>query len=319
MSRGADSNGIHHIYGPVPSRRLGRSLGVDIVPYKVCTLDCVYCQLGRTTERTTARRAFGDVGQILAELDARLADGVDADYITIGGSGEPTLNSQLGAVVSGVRRITDVPTAILTNGTLLYDPAVRTDCALADVVLPSLDAADDATFNSVNRPSGDISIENVVSGLCAFRDMFRGRIWLEVLFVEGINTSDEQVEKLHRAIERINPDKVHVNTVVRPPADRGVKAVDPSKLAQIAALLWPGAEVIAEHEDRRRISTVSHERADVLSMLKRRPCSIEQICTALKLDRDDAQRLLGRLLDKGLTVRVKLGGQDFYRSAKTQS
>jgi wyosine [tRNA(Phe)-imidazoG37] synthetase (radical SAM superfamily) len=190
----SDANQVGHIYGPVPSRRLGRSLGVDIVPAKICTLDCVYCQIGRTTEKSTVRRAFFDVRAVLGELKSRLAGGVDADYITIGGSGEPTLNAQLGLLIDGIRQITDIPVAIITNGTLLYRADVRADCAKADVVIPSLDAADAEAFQAVNRPAPDISIEKLVLGLVQFREEFAGQIWLEVFLVEGVNTGPEQIE-----------------------------------------------------------------------------------------------------------------------------
>jgi len=163
-----------YVYGPVPSRRLGLSLGVDIVPPKICTLDCIYCQIGRTTQKSTERRDFLDIALVLAELRDRLAEGVVADYITIGGSGEPTLNSRLGELIDGIREMTRIPIAVLTNGTLLYRPDVRADCAKADVVLPSLDAGDATVFNKVNRPAPDISIEKLVGGLRQFREEYSG-------------------------------------------------------------------------------------------------------------------------------------------------
>jgi wyosine [tRNA(Phe)-imidazoG37] synthetase (radical SAM superfamily) len=167
-----------YLYGPVPSRRLGRSLGVDIVPFKLCTLDCVYCQLGKTTKKTLQRGDFLPVEAVLAELKSRLADGLEADFITIGGSGEPTLHSRLGALIDGIKKLTSIPVAVLTNGTLLYKKDVRADCAKADVVLPSLDAADEQTFRRINRPRSGLTVEQLISGLCAFRSEFTGQIWL---------------------------------------------------------------------------------------------------------------------------------------------
>jgi len=175
-----------YLYGPVPSRRLGLSLGVDIVPFKVCTLDCVYCQLGRASRKTIERREYVPVKAVLAELKERLAQGVKADFITISGSGEPTLNSQLGELIDGIKKITDIPVAILTNGTLLYRQNVRADCAKADVVLPSLDAGDEQTFQKMNRPYSGLSIEKLIEGLLAFRNEFAGEFVLEVFFVEGL-------------------------------------------------------------------------------------------------------------------------------------
>jgi len=148
-----------YIFGPVASRRLGLSLGVDIVPAKVCSLDCIYCQVGRTTKKTVKRREYVPIRKVLAELKARLDKGLRADYITISGSGEPTLNSKIGVLIDRIKKITDIPVAIMTNGTLLYMADVRRDCRKADVVLPSLDAADEETFEKINRPNRNISIE----------------------------------------------------------------------------------------------------------------------------------------------------------------
>jgi wyosine [tRNA(Phe)-imidazoG37] synthetase (radical SAM superfamily) len=201
-----------YIFGPVPSRRLGRSLGVDIVPFKLCPLDCVYCQLGRTTDKVSARKDYAPIDEVMSELKQRLDEGTKADFITISGSGEPTLHSRLGELINRIKAATKIPVAVLTNGVLFDDPLVRADCSRADVVLPSLDAADRQTFERVNRPCAGISIENVISGLCLFRNQFKGRIWLEVFIVEGVNTDPQQIAALRAAIERIKPDKVQLNT-----------------------------------------------------------------------------------------------------------
>ena len=174
-------------YGPVPSRRLGLSFGVDIVPFKVCTLDCVYCQLGKTLTKTIERMDYGPIEPILAELRETLDKGLNTNFITIAGSGEPTLNLRLGELIEGIKKITDIPVAVLTNGTLFYQKDVRNDCAKADVVMPSLDAGDEETFQQINRPHGDINIKNLISGLSKFRDEFNGQIWLEVFFIENFN------------------------------------------------------------------------------------------------------------------------------------
>ena len=197
-----------YLYGPVPSRRLGRSLGVDIVPFKFCSLDCVYCQLGPTTEKTLLRSDFVPLEDVLTELKNKLADGLQADFITIGGSGEPTLNSRLGDIIDGIKKITDIPVAILTNGTLLDKQDVRADCAKADVVLPSLDAGDEQTFQKINRPHSELNVERLISGLCEFRKEYAGQIWLELFFIEGFNTDIEQIAKIKDAVSRIRPDKV---------------------------------------------------------------------------------------------------------------
>ena len=158
-----------YLYGPVPSRRLGRSLGIDIVPPKICTLDCVYCQIGRTTQKTLERAEYVPVDEVAGEVKLRLAEGLEADFLTIGGSGEPTLNSRLGRLIDQIKGLTDIPVAVLTNGSLLYEEEVRQACAKADVVLPSLDAPDSETFEKVNRPQEGLGFDRFLGGLCEFR------------------------------------------------------------------------------------------------------------------------------------------------------
>jgi wyosine [tRNA(Phe)-imidazoG37] synthetase (radical SAM superfamily) len=289
-----------YVYGPVPSRRLGRSLGIDIIPFKLCTLDCVYCQLGRSTRKTIERSDYVPIEPVLAELTQRLADGVDADFITVGGSGEPTLNSQLGKLVKGIKEITNIPVAILTNGTLLYREDVRADCAKAEVVLPSLDAGDAQTFRKINRPHRDISIEKLVSGLRRFREEFTGQVWLEVFVVEGLNTDIDQITKIRGLIERIRPDKIHLNTAVRPTADAQVSKVRTEKLQVIARHLGTSCEVVADFPVRSQTRHFKSTAEDLLSMLKRRPCSLKDVCAALGIGRNEAIKHISYLQHRGL-------------------
>ena len=302
-----------YFYGPVPSRRLGRSYGVDIVPFKVCTLDCVYCQLGKTTDRTIKRKDYGPIEPILAELRETLAEGLEADFITIAGSGEPTLNSRLGELIDGIKKITDIPVAILTNGTLLYKEDVRADCANADVLMPSLDAGDEQTFQRINQPHRDISIENLISGLCAFRDEFAGRIWLEVFFVEGLNTDAEQIAKIRDAIELIRPDKIQLNTAVRPTAEADIMKLDAEKLQAIAARLGPKCEVVADFSLSHHGKSFGNKAEDVLSILKRRPCSLNDICSGLGIGRNEALKYVTGLEHKGIIHSEKKDGRIFFK------
>ncbi len=300
-----------YTYGPVPSRRLGLSLGVDIVPPKICTLDCVYCQLGRTATSSTTRADFVDISAVLAEIEAKLKAGLKTDYITLGGSGEPTLNSRLGDLIDAVRRLTDIPVAILTNGTLLYRADVRAECAKADVVAPSLDAGDEAVFHAVNRPNPDITIEKLVSGMEQFRREFQGRIWLEVFLIAGVNTDDEQIEKIKRLIDRIRPDKVHLNTAVRPPAEPDVRAVPREMLDEIAERIGGICEVIGEAPVGSRDRHETRAEADVVSVLKRRPCTLEDICAGLGMTRHEAAKHIGHLQGVG-RVRSESRGDVIY-------
>jgi wyosine [tRNA(Phe)-imidazoG37] synthetase (radical SAM superfamily) len=300
-----------YTYGPVPSRRLGLSLGVDIVPAKICTLDCIYCQVGRTTEKSIVRRDFVDIDAVLAELEDKLKAGLKADYITIGGSGEPTLNVRLGDLIDGIRRLTDIRVAILTNGTLLYRADVRAECAKADVVCPTLDAADAAVFEAVHRPAPGITIEKLVFGLEQFRREFQGEIWLEVFLVAGVNTGTEQIEKIKGLIGRTRPNKVHLNTAVRPPAERDVQAVPAETLDAIARQIGGHCEVIGAPpvgNERHQ----KHAEADVVSVLTRRPCSVEDICTGLAMDRDEVLNHLAHLQGRGAVTSERRGDITYF-------
>jgi wyosine [tRNA(Phe)-imidazoG37] synthetase (radical SAM superfamily) len=303
-----------YLYGPVPSRRLGLSLGVDIMPFKVCTLDCIYCQLGKTSEKTIERKHYFDVEVVLAELKEKLVEGLGADFITIGGSGEPTLNAGLGRLIEGIKKITNIPVAVLTNGTLLTDKTVRADCARADVVVPSLDAGDEQTFRKINRPHKDISIENLIAGLCAFRNEFTGQMWLEVFFVEGFNTDSGQIGKIRDAIELIRPDKVQLNTAVRPAAEPGVKRLAAEKLQAIAKELGEKCEVVADFSRERYTGDIERKAEDVLSMLKRRPCSLNDICSGLGIGRNEALKYVGHFQQQGLVHTEEKDGIIFFKA-----
>lgn len=322
------TGGRKYLYGPVPSRRLGLSYGVDIVPFKVCTLDCVYCQLGRTVEKTIERKDFAPIEAIVAELREALAEGSKADFVTLGGSGEPTLHSRLGELVDGIKGITDIPVALLTNGTLFERPDVRADCARVDVVLPSLDAGDEQTFRRIDRPESTISIENVISGLCALREEFVGQIWIEVFIVPSINTGPRQIAHIKEAIDRIGPDKVQLNTAVRPTADPNVVKMEAEKLQEIAVRLGPGCEVVADFSvisdgevTRGRWANepgphfpVAQKRQAVLSMLKRRPCSLDDISAGLSVSCGEAEKYVAELQDMGLVQVERKGGRVFFKS-----
>jgi wyosine [tRNA(Phe)-imidazoG37] synthetase (radical SAM superfamily) len=302
-----------YLYGPVPSRRLGRSLGVDIVPAKVCTLDCVYCQIGRTTDKSVERKDYTDIEAILTELKERLSGGLKADFITISGSGEPTLHSQLGELIDGIKKITDIPVALITNGTLLDRPDVRADCSKADVVLPSLDAGDEQTFQRINRPHNNISIEKLISGLCAFRNEYTGQIWLEVFFVEGMNTDSEQISKIKDAIERISPDKVQLNTAVRPTSVPNIRSVAADKLRSIAGRLGVKCEVVADYLPRHLDEHFESKAEDVLSMLKRRPCTLDDVCGGLNISRNEALKYITHLKQQSVIDSEEKGGAIFFK------
>ncbi len=318
----------NYLFGPVPSRRLGLSLGVDIVPLKVCTLDCIYCQLGRSSEKRIERTSYVEVESVLEELAEKLRDGVEADFITISGSGEPTLSLELGEIVRGIKEITEIPVAILTNGTLLSDEFVRADCEEADVVLPSLDAGDEDTFRKINRPHADISIEKLVSSLCTFRNEFKGQMWLEVFLVKGVNTSSASVLKIKSAIERIRPNKIQLNTSVRPTTEPMVRRVSSEELETIATELGGNCEVIADFSPKEKpcevdmagdiggphLKGVEQRKGSLLAMLRRRPCSLKDICSGLGIGGSEALKYITQLQKEGLVSQEERAGVVFFQS-----
>lgn len=290
-----------YIFGPVPSRRLGLSLGVDLVPRKFCTLDCVYCQVGRTTNKTVMRGNFVDIPQLQRELQDAAENGPQPDYVTLSGSGEPTLNAQLGEIIEQIRDIVGAPIALITNGTLLTRADVRRDAAMADLVVPSLDAGSRQAFEQINRPAAEagMKLEEIVEGLVAFRGEFRGQIWLEVFFVPGINDDDAEVDLIAAHIQRIKPDRIQLNTAARPTADPDVRAVPPERLQQIAARLGPKAEVIAAYQlrDLENAHTINHQQ--VLEMIRRRPVTADDIASGLATHHAEVAKALALLLETG--------------------
>jgi wyosine [tRNA(Phe)-imidazoG37] synthetase (radical SAM superfamily) len=304
------------IFGPVPSRRLGFSLGIDLVPYKVCSLDCVYCQIDRTTERTVARREYVCIRTILDQLKARLADGVKADVISLTGSGEPTLNAGLGDLIDGIRTLTSIPIAIITNSTLLSDPEVRNQCAKADILLPSLDAVMPEAYARVNRPHETLTAQTLIQGLVDFRSQFSGEIWLEVFLVEGMNTDPDHLQALSRAIKRIGPDRVQLNTAVRPTADSGIDRLSPERMLAIANQLGPECEIIADFS--KAPSTVEETigSAHILNLVDRHPSSMSDICACLGLSASRAQTLIATLTESGQVVIGHRDRTTYYSTPK---
>ena len=231
------------IFGPVPSRRLGRSLGVDLVPFKTCTYDCIYCQLGKTTNKTIERKEWVHIDVIMEQLRAKLNS--KPDYITLSGSGEPTLYSRLEELISKIKQITDIPVAVLTNGSLLWMPEVRSALKVADLVVPSLDAGSGHIFQYVNRPVSGVTFDKMLEGLIKFSDEYDGKYWLEVLLIAGVTTTEAEINRLKSFVACIRPDKVQINTVTRPPAEDFAEPVPQKQLQAIAQKIYEKAEVIA--------------------------------------------------------------------------
>jgi wyosine [tRNA(Phe)-imidazoG37] synthetase (radical SAM superfamily) len=304
-----------HVYGPVPSRRLGASLGVDVVPLKVCPYDCIYCQLGPTRTLSAERSLYFPVEEILADVDRRLRLWPPPDVITVAGSGEPTLYAGLGALLDGIKRITDMRVALLTNGALFHRADVRAEAARADIVLPSLDAGDEATFRGVNRPVSGLTLNKVVEGLAAFRREYRGEIWLEVMVVAGITDTPEHVRAIAALARRIAPDRIQLNTPVRPTFDERAAPVPAARLAELARLFSPAAEVIAEWgEGHDQALSRAPESEEVLALLRRRPCTADDVAAGLGLHPNAVVKALAGLEQQGEVHCVLSGGRVFWHA-----
>jgi wyosine [tRNA(Phe)-imidazoG37] synthetase (radical SAM superfamily) len=295
-----EANTSKYVFGPVPSRRLGRSLGVDLLPYKTCTFDCIYCDLGRTTHKTISRGFFVSPKEIERELGLALPSlEKRPDYITLSGSGEPTLNQNLGDIIHSIKRVTSIPLAVLTNGSLLFIEDVRIDLMEADVVLPSLDAVNPLIFECVNRPHPSLKIDELIPGLIQFRKQYRGQIWLEVVLCRGINDDKEEIERLKGVIERIQPDRVQLNTPVRPPAEEFAYPLTTSQLEEIRERLGDKAEIISEFTAPMGEGFDSDKSAEIIQLISRRPCTAEDISKALGLHIDEVVKYLNILQKKG--------------------
>jgi len=292
------SVGFKYIYGPVPSRRLGRSLGIDLVPFKTCTYDCIYCQLGRTTNKTMERLPYVPVKDILSELKIKLAMGISPDYISLAGSGEPTLHSDIGDLIRKIKELTKIPVAVLTNGSLLYLPEVRADLMQADMVIPSLDAGDEELFHYVNRPHPNISFDKMVNGLIEFTHSFPGQVWLEVLLLGGVTGISYEVEKIASIIRQIQPARVQLNTAFRPPAEEIAHTLSTDQLFALKSYFPGKVEIINSNEQNGELISDSAAASDddIISLLARRPCTIEDIANGLGMHPNEVIKRMERLV-----------------------
>ncbi len=311
---------MRYIFGPVPSRRLGISLGVDLVPYKTCTFNCIYCQLERTTNQTLKRKEYIKAKDILKELKKELASWQTGklakqkfNYITLSGSGEPTLNAKIGEIISGIKKMTSIPVAVLTNGSLLYRRAVRDSLKKADLVIPSLDAATAKTFKKINRPIKTLKVEKIIKGLVDFKKEYQGKIWLEVMLIKRVNDKKEEIEKLKKAIAEIKPDRVQLNTVARPPCEKFARALSNRGLERIKNLLGPPTEVIIDFERRALPEKMKDLKKGIITMLKRRPATVKDLADGLGVHRNEVLKYLA-LLEKEKEIRLlSYKGKRYYQ------
>jgi len=301
-----------YLYGPVPSRRLGRSLGIDLVPHKICTYNCIYCQIGKTTGRTLLRREYVPTEEVFDEVKEFLSKGDShIDYFSLSGSGEPTLHSKIGSIIEGIKKLSSVPVAVITNGSLLFEEEVRKDLLAADVILPSLDAVSSEVFQKINRPDRRLSIEKVIEGMVEFKKIYRGKIWLEILLCKGVNDTTEELQKIKEVVERIQPELIHLNTVIRPPSEDWVKPLSQREMEGIRDFFGEKASVISEFN--RHLTYVTEEdiKEGILRILKRRPLSLSDLSKWMGIPQGELEEQITSLSQEG-KIQSRFHGESIY-------
>ena len=321
---------MNFLFGPVNSRRLGRSLGIDLFREKICNLNCVYCEVGPTTVPANRRGRYSPTREILAEITEFCSDPhrlAAVDVLTVTAKGEPTLHLDLGVILRHIKSLTDKPVAVLTNGTTLADDEVREALQLADIVVPSLDAVRAESFSKVDRPARGLTVEAIINGLRDFSRAYRGRLWLEILLVRDINDADADIDALLPVLTTLRLDRIQLNTVVRPPADPGARPVAEARLAEIARRLQAALAVpvdlpspvagFGDERDAAPLPTADAEpaalRQAIIQMVRRRPCTAADIDRVFHLGgAEKVEQLLASLVASGTLRILTHAGDRFY-------
>ncbi|MGA2325993.1 MAG: radical SAM protein [Bryobacteraceae bacterium] len=309
---------MEYVFGPVPSRRLGRSLGIDPIPLKTCNWNCVYCQLGRTAPLTGERGNFAPARQIVEEVRRALEAhrSGEVDWVTFVGSGEPTLHERLGWMIRQVKAATDIPVAVITNGSLLYRPEVREELSSADAVLPSLDAGTDSLFRAVNRPHPAFTFKRLVDGLAEFRRNYAGKLWTEVMLVKNLNDGEAALNELVSVLSRVEPDEVHISLPLRPPAEPWVEPADEGGLARAEAILGTAARILPPIPQGVDLSESGDLVDAVIGVISRHPMEEEDLVRTLERWKSgDVCNVLGKLGASGRAQVVTRFGRRFWSAA----
>lgn len=310
-----------HLFGPVRSRRLGRSLGIDLAPFKVCSFDCCYCQVGATTTHTLERKEYVPIAEVMAEFDLWLARDGQADHLTLAGSGEPTLHSGFGKVLEGLAVRCATPRVLLSNGSLFYLPEVRAEARVASIVKGTLAAWDEASFAAVHRPQGHLRFPVFLEGLKAMRSAFHGEYWLEVFLVEGLNDSEEQVQRIAALARDIRPDRIHLNTAIRPSLVSNVHAVSHAKMSDFARLFTPVAELAWSEPQKGSAGGPAPVPGGDLDayidgLIRRHPCTAADIAATLGSGAAETDAALQRLIGAGKVREEQRAGSRFLVSVQ---
>lgn len=300
-----------YVFGPVFSRRLGLSLGIDLIPPKTCTYDCLYCEVGKTTCKTLEEQPFVPVHEVVLEVERKLEKGLP-DTITLAGSGEPTLHSEIDQIIYSIKEMSQIKVAVLTNGSLFWKEEVRRRVLDADIIMPTLSSVFDHTFRMIHRPCSALDLDAIIDGLKKLRSDFRGRIFLELVLLAGINDTDKELEGLKTVIDQISPEKIQINTVVRPPADPKALPLDMERLEEIKVFLGERAKIVVEMPPAGRSRKMASLTGDLMGMVKRRPLRQVDIANALGLPSEEAGDLIKGLLIKGAIRRQEHSGHIYY-------
>jgi len=312
---------MKHVFDPVPSRRLGQSLGIDPIPHKSCNWNCVYCQLGRTTPMTNERREYIPTTGILDEVRRALkmhAPG-KIDWVTIVGSGEPTLHSGLGKMIREIKEMTNLPIGVITNGSLCYLPEVRADLRNADAVMPTLDAGSENLYKKINRPWPKLTFSRLVEGLIAFRAEYRGNLWVEVMLIRGLNDEEKALNDLAIVLKRIAPDQVYLNLPIRPPAERWVQPTDEEGLLRAQAILGDVVGVLAPAQGEFDLSGYESIEEAILSLVTRHPMREDDLLKSMQnLPSKKAKDILMNLVNSGRAQIITRYGTRFWTTSGTK-
>lgn len=303
-----------YLFGPVRSRRLGISLGVDLVQFKTCSLDCIYCECGATTQLTQERKSYVPTEEVIAELDNYLSLDPKLDYITFGGSGEPTLHSGLGRIISHLKKnYPERKLALLTNSTFFHLPDVRKEVLPCDLILPSLDAVSEDVFRKINKPAVEVDCAELIEGLVKLSEEFEGQMWLEVFIVPQINDTAEELEKFKEAITRINPTRVQLNSLDRPGTCSWLTPASPQELSAVAARFQPlPVEIISRNLPQTPLEALSDKESVLLSLLKRRPSTVEDLSVTTGTTINNVVKMISDLKSRIGIEEKEVDGRVYY-------
>jgi wyosine [tRNA(Phe)-imidazoG37] synthetase (radical SAM superfamily) len=313
---------MRYLFGPVISRRLGISLGIDLLPFKTCSLDCIYCECGKTKNLTDQIHEYVPTEEVISELQVFLTDKPKLDVVTFAGSGEPTLHSNIGQIIQFLKKnFPEYKICVLTNGTLLYQKKVRQSILDADIIIPSLDAVSKEVFEKITKPAEDITPKKLIEGLIALRKEFKNTIILEVFIIPGINDDENELKLIKNACKKINPDLIQLNTLDRPGTEKWIRPASNEKLQEIKTYFEPlKIQIIQNH---RAVNDGSTKKlADtvdtIISSLSRRPSTIDDLTLSLGMSQNEVLKIIHNLLEKGEIIKEESISRGIFYKLKTR-